>query len=343
MPEDVLGGTAIKPEGWDRTGLEAFKWFLYNPKTGAILSRTPLSWFKIIVFYIIYYSLLALFWIACLQIFFLTLPEHEPKWLLDESLVGSNPGVGLRPRMSDARIDSSLYMLSAGSEDSQPTNIEGEGEKNVDFAVRYQDFLKIYENKTYKADMEDCTNSPNTPRTSSQRSCVFDTMSLEECANFPYGYLVNLETHNVVEPCFLLKLNKLRNWVPTPVNETDLDKPEYAKMSESLKNRIQRSIDKDYVWIDCEGRYPADREAVEIEYFPSNQGMPLKYFPFKGGNYHQPLVAIKVRLADRGDDSHKFIGQLIHLQCRAWYDGVVHSTKHKEGLVQFDLMLEPKN
>ena len=46
-----LGGTAIKPEGWDRSGCEAFKYFLYNPDTGAILSRTPMSWAKIILFY----------------------------------------------------------------------------------------------------------------------------------------------------------------------------------------------------------------------------------------------------------------------------------------------------
>ena len=32
--------------------------------------RTPLSWLKITIFYLIYYSLLACFWIACLVIFF---------------------------------------------------------------------------------------------------------------------------------------------------------------------------------------------------------------------------------------------------------------------------------
>merc|ERR1711874_83297 len=52
----LLGGTAIKPKGWDRKGMEAFKYLLYNPETGEILTRTPLSWLKIIVFYINYYS-----------------------------------------------------------------------------------------------------------------------------------------------------------------------------------------------------------------------------------------------------------------------------------------------
>merc|ERR1711990_588735 len=64
-----LGGTAIKPVGWDRTGWEAFQYMLYNPDTGEILTRTPLSWLKITVFYCIYYSCLAGFWIACLNVF----------------------------------------------------------------------------------------------------------------------------------------------------------------------------------------------------------------------------------------------------------------------------------
>merc|ERR1712037_841607 len=38
-----LGGTAIKPVGWDRTGWEAFQYMLYNPDTGEVLTRTPLS------------------------------------------------------------------------------------------------------------------------------------------------------------------------------------------------------------------------------------------------------------------------------------------------------------
>ena len=85
-----LGGTAIKPEGWDRTGMEAFLYFLFNPKTGEILSRTPLSWIKIIVFYIIYYCCLAFFWCLCFFIFLFTIPDigAGPKWKLDSGIIG---------------------------------------------------------------------------------------------------------------------------------------------------------------------------------------------------------------------------------------------------------------
>merc|ERR1711971_634455 len=101
-----LGGTAIKPVGWDRTGWEAFQYMLWNPDTGEILTRTPLSWLKITVFYCIYYCFLAGFWIACLNVFFATLPEaHDgPRWLKEDSIIGVNPGVGLRPRNTDSQI-----------------------------------------------------------------------------------------------------------------------------------------------------------------------------------------------------------------------------------------------
>merc|ERR1712038_694937 len=88
-----LGGTAIKPVGWDRTGWEAFQYMLWNPDTGEVLTRTPLSWLKITVFYCIYYSCLAGFWIACMNIFFATLPENMdgPKWQQADSIIGVNP------------------------------------------------------------------------------------------------------------------------------------------------------------------------------------------------------------------------------------------------------------
>ena len=52
----MLGGTAIKPV--ERHGMEAIKYFFHNPDTGEIMTRTPMSWLLITVFYVIYYSCL---------------------------------------------------------------------------------------------------------------------------------------------------------------------------------------------------------------------------------------------------------------------------------------------
>jgi len=44
-------------------------------------------------------------------------------------------------------------------------------------------------------------------------------------------------------------------------------------------------------------------------------------------------VAIKI------SPSKANIGQLIHIECRAWFTGVIHNTKDKMGLVQFEVMI----
>jgi hypothetical protein len=33
------------------------------------------------------------------------------------------------------------------------------------------------------------------------------------------------------------------------------------------------------------------------------------------------------------------VGQLIHVECRAWFHGVKHDTKDMSGLVRFEVML----
>merc|ERR1711936_545660 len=198
--EDMLGAVAIKPEGWDRTGWEAFRYFIYDPNNGTVLSRTPKSWALITIFYTIYYSCLAAFWYVCLLIFFSTLPDAAagPKWQQENSLIGINPGVGIRPLNRDARIDSNMFMLQQGETNKVPTTPDGEGDLNIDYAVRAENFMKVYA----KASGDDYLD--------------FDTATLGPCENSPYGYV-----GDEVTPCVFLKFNKIWGWNPTPITEED--------------------------------------------------------------------------------------------------------------------------
>jgi len=364
MGDGNIGMTAIKPPGWDRTGLEAFKYFVYNPDTGEVLSRTPISWLKITVFYCIYYSCLAAFWIGCLHIFFLTVPKEHPKWLLEKSIIGRNPGLGLRPKSSDKNIDSSMFVIKVGDTDMEPTDEHGEGEKNIDYAVRLRKYMKMYNDTT---GLQKCDDGE---KKSTGTNCIFDTSVLDECKEFPYGFTVGAYNPNpnegynpgkhdtFAEPCIFLKLNKIFNWKPTPIKCKDntcseLESDTYEKMSPQLKRQIKAAHilgDADYVWVDCFGRYAADKESLHLDYFPPNQGMAAKYFPYSGGNYHNPLVAIKLRHRENATCSPKnspqytatSCGQLVQVECRAWFDGVKHSTKDKQGLVQFEIHMLPE-
>ena len=70
------------------------------------------------------------------------------RWLLDASIIGDNPGVGIRPKTSDLKIDSSMYLLNGRDGDTTPSNKEGEGERNADFARRMELFMKGYKNNS---------------------------------------------------------------------------------------------------------------------------------------------------------------------------------------------------
>lgn len=322
----AIGMTAIKPEGWDKTGLDAFKDVIYNPQTGEILTRTPLSWLKIITFYIIYYSFLCGFWIACLFVFFQTLPytDQGPRWKQDYSLIGMNPGVGFRPRSADTQIDSNMFLLKAGATNKDPSGRKGEGELNADYAVRLQEYMKTYENKTMGKNLNGNDYKE------------FDTDLLGDCAEFPYGYVA--EGAKSVAPCIFLKLNTIWGWTP---QRTTFCTEEKEPCPESLKKHLDSEDAKEAgtenVWLDCYGRYPADKEALAddgLTYFPPSRAIPISAFPYEGkssGVYHSPLVALKV--------NPSVIGQMIHIECKAHHMDAVHNTKDKTGLVQFEVMI----
>merc|ERR1712042_354580 len=71
---------------------------------------------------------------------------------------------------------------------------------------------------------------------------------------------------DMAEPCVFLKFNKIYNWVPTPLDPKD--EKWRDKMPEDLRKKIALEEDKNMVWIDCFGRYPADKESARFEYPP---------------------------------------------------------------------------
>jgi len=353
-PDTLLGGTAIKPVGWDRTGWEAIKYLIWNPETGQVLTRTPLSWLKIFVFYCIYYGCLAAFWAAMLNIFFITIPTEHPKWMLKESIIGINPGLGVKPANQDQRIDSGMFILAYEGKaltSTEPTKTKkremGEGDKNIDYAYRLQKFIDKgnYENKTelnplcepnvYWHLQPKALKSPQGPQ-----PCVFDLADLGECRPDAKNHFGYVKQSGYPEPCMILKFNRIFNWEPKPITVEDLKVDPYIHMPKELKNNIEAN-QTSHVWVECHGRNPADKELLKdkIDYYPENQGINFKYFPYRGNkmNYHTPLVAIKIR-------SNKAMeGRLMHIQCKAWFKGVKHNKKEKMGMVQFEYQMLPKD
>jgi len=82
------------------------------------------SWFiqvnifsaKILLFYVIFYAVLSGFFGAMLAVFYQTLDPNAPKWQLDNSLIGSNPGLGFRPMPPESNVESTLIWYKASDE-----------------------------------------------------------------------------------------------------------------------------------------------------------------------------------------------------------------------------------
>ena len=66
-------------------------------KSGELLGRSLSSWLKLVLFYLLFCGILALLWGLCIGLMFQTVDFYIPKYIQDQGLIGSNPGLGFRP------------------------------------------------------------------------------------------------------------------------------------------------------------------------------------------------------------------------------------------------------
>jgi len=322
---------ATKPE--EKTGWEGFSQFVWNSETSEFLGRTGMSWLKIGVFYIIYYALLAGFFMGMLLIFYETLDKKEPRWQNSNGIIGSNPGVGFRPMPNQTTdIQSTLIWFREGDDN-------GNWKQWVN---RLDTFLAPYTNASYLEDRVDC----NLNMTSHTQQCNIDIPAIVEDTNCTkknnYGYRDG-------NPCIVLKLNKIYNWEPKPFDKMELLYPKenakyevkkaVEKMPPSLKKKLEKNINESNPWmnnkvyIDCKGENPADVENLgEIVYYPEN-AFPFQYFPYQNQDaYLSPIVFVYLKKPNKG--------VLISIECKAWAANIVHDRMERRGLAHFEVMID---
>merc|ERR1711953_1239259 len=70
-----------------------------------------------------------------------------------------------------------------------------------------------------------------------------------------------------------------------------------------------------------------------IKYFPKTQGFPNYYFPYTAQpDYLSPLIAVQFNVA-------KNIGQLIHIECRAFAKNIGYNRRDKIGISVFEIQV----
>ncbi|XP_023172302.1 sodium/potassium-transporting ATPase subunit beta-2 isoform X1 [Drosophila hydei] len=293
---------------------EGFKKFIWNSETSQCLGRTGSSWAKILLFYIIFYAALTGFFAAIFAVFYQTLEVDKPKWMLDNGLIGSNPGLGFRPMPPEANVESTLVWYESSKKDNYMYWVE-ETER----------FLKYH---TYdelpKKNQVNCSFEHPPPE---GKVCGVEVSSFAPCTfDNNFGY-------HLARPCIFLKLNKIYNWEPQIYDLANLPKD----MPEGLKHHIKekqslRPNETAVVWVSCEGENPADVENIKSRDYYPRMGFPSFYFPFKNiEGYIPPIVAVQFTVET---------GVLINIECKAWARNIKHDRSDRRGSVHFELMVD---
>lgn len=282
---------------------------IYDPSDGTIFGRTSKSWGQLFLFYAIFYIILAILFGICMQVMLSTVNDREPKWKLEESLIGTNPGLGFRP-------------LSEETERGSVIKYNVKKTKEGDYWMGLvDDFLEPY-NNTEGSSMKHCdykpTHAPNDV-------CVVDLHSFGPCSKTnSYGYKTN-------EPCIFLKLNKIFGWTPEVYDEP------IPSMPLDLQQEINRTApeQRNQIWVSCDGHYSKDKEHFgNITYYPS-QGFPYYYYPYLNQpGYLSPLVAVQINNPNKNN--------FLEIECRAWAKNIIYSgsLRDRKGSVTFQIIMD---
>uniref|UniRef100_A0A8C0HC39 Sodium/potassium-transporting ATPase subunit beta n=1 Tax=Chelonoidis abingdonii TaxID=106734 RepID=A0A8C0HC39_CHEAB len=180
-----------------------WKKFIWNSEKKEFLGRTGGSWFKILLFYLIFYGCLAGIFIGTIQVMLLTISEYEPKY---QDRVAPPGNLNNRPMPDLLKTEVSFSI-------SDPKTYE-------EYVEGLNRFLKNYDNSQQTDEMifDDCPGK-QTPGYE-KKVCRFRREWLENCSGIldsSYGYKDG-------KPCVVVKLNRILGFKPKASKEEDVDK-----------------------------------------------------------------------------------------------------------------------
>jgi len=295
-----------------------FVGFLYNKERGEVLGRTGASWGKIGLFYVIYYSGLAAFFIALLSIFLYTFTDNKAPVLTGSySVLPPIPGMGYQPMV---KAEETLLMYEMTDNKTYKPYVDGlqsfleSGLKpdRVPTLMKRVNYLAP-DASVYATDDECLANSKG-PQSRETKPCMFNASSipgfLEKCPVEDFGYEDGA-------PCIAVKMNRVFEFLP-----------EIEGGGEDIL-------------VECIGEHLADKDNIgKVTYFPSkgNVGVIKKhFFPFLGQpHYATPLVFVKFEAIAKNI--------LVQVMCRPTnLVNVKTDGKEDHGKVHFEVYITDKN
>jgi sodium/potassium-transporting ATPase subunit beta len=297
----MANGRSKPPE---KTGIGAF---IYNKDKGTCLGRTAGSWFKITVFYIIFYALLAAFWIACLAVFLNTVDPELPRFYGKGTIIGASPGIGYHPWIKD---DPESTLIKFNPKDPQSYR---------QYMEVMDKYFERYENTNNTRECTGTTSNSDIIKdgkliSAEEDACRFNLRPFQQAGclkNNDYGFKIG-------QPCVIVSLNRLIGWKPEPYTG--------AVPSEVADRYKQGSIP-----FKCGGQHEVDREVEgSIEYVPK-EGIDGRFYPYAVmDNYHQPIAMIKFKSLPAN--------RVVMIECRAYAQNLDIDADNGLGVVTFELM-----
>ncbi|XP_057339365.1 sodium/potassium-transporting ATPase subunit beta-2-like [Microplitis mediator] len=295
-----------------------FKDFFYNPEKKTVLGKNRKQWGITGLFYLVFFSALAALFAACMAALMATVSTDRPRWTLDQSLIGTNPGLGFRP-ISENPHELALIFYKSTNQTQREVWIN-----------RLDDYLKNYINKSSLSNggVNHQICSYEFPNLKSNHVCDVNLQKdFGNCTSEKqYGF-------NNSSPCIFIKLNKIFDWVPDYYEPSELPDDMPADLVKHIKSYSNKS-ELNTVWVSCQGEEAEDRESLgPITYYPKIRGFPGYYYPYKNiPGYLSPLVAVKFERPERN--------KIINVECRAWAKNIKFHQRQKIGMVHFELRID---
>ncbi|XP_029564192.1 sodium/potassium-transporting ATPase subunit beta-233 [Salmo trutta] len=287
----------------NKDGDGGWKSFLWNSERKEFLGRTGGSWFKILLFYLIFYGCLAGIFIGTIQALLLTLSNYKPTY---QDRVAP-PGLSHTPRSEKFEISYNINDV----------------ETYQKYTTSIKNFLEMYdeERQTDQNKYEDCGELPASYRdrgelesdAGARKACRFKRTWLGPCSGLD-GHDENFGFKHG-KPCLIAKLNRIINFRPRPPTNN-------ASVPEAGHIRVQTNV----MPIHCQNKREEDANKIgEIKYYGMGMGFPLQYYPYYGKllhpNYLQPLVAIQF--------TNLTFNEELRLECKVYGANINYSEKDR--------------
>ncbi|XP_003977640.2 sodium/potassium-transporting ATPase subunit beta-1b [Takifugu rubripes] len=278
-----------------------WKKFMWNSETGELLGRTGGSWFKILLFYVIFYGCLAGIFIGTIQAMLLTLSNYKPTW---QDRVAP-PGLSHTPK----------------SDKTEMSYNPDEFETYLPYTKALREFLSKYDEEAQMDPMkfEDCGEEPADYKNRGElesdmgvrKACRFSRTVLGPCSGLDdreFGFKEG-------KPCVIVKLNRIVNFRPRPPSSNDT-------IPEDAQHKVQPNV----IPLFCTNKREEDAGKIgEIKYYGIGGGFPMQYYPYYGkllhSHYLQPLVALQFTNLTRNTE--------LRIECKVFGDNIDYSEKDR--------------